>query len=190
VRKKWRDAILKELLKMKQSKVWRIIKRRDMNPGRECVKCKWVFNIKHDGTFRARSVACGYSQVLGVDFQESYSRAINDTVFHILIVCQILWGLIAVLLDVEVAFLNGDLDEVIYMECPKGLVGQEDEVVLLNKSMYGLLQAARQFFLKFCKTMKKVGFRQSQSEPCLFYKKMNDHMILMAIHVDDFYGIG
>jgi Reverse transcriptase (RNA-dependent DNA polymerase) len=141
-----------------------------MNPGRECIKCIWVFDIKHDGTFRASLVACGYSQVLGDNFQESYSRVINDTVFCILIVSQIIWGLIAVLLDVEIAFLNGNLDEVIYMECPKGLVGQEDEVVLLNESMYGLLQAARQFFLKFCKILKKEGFTQSQSEPCLPYK--------------------
>jgi Reverse transcriptase (RNA-dependent DNA polymerase) len=84
--------------------------------------------------------------------------------FHILIVCQIIWGLIAVLIDVEVAFFNGNLDEVICMECPKGLVRQEDAVVLLNKSMYGLIQAARQFFLKFCKILEKVGFTQSQSQ--------------------------
>jgi Reverse transcriptase (RNA-dependent DNA polymerase) len=87
-----------------------------MQPGRVCIKYKWVFDIKRDGTFRARLVACGYSQVPGVDFQESYSPVINDVVFRILIVCQIIWGLTAVLVDVEVAFLNGDLDEIIYME--------------------------------------------------------------------------
>jgi hypothetical protein len=71
VRKKRREAILKELLKMKQNKVWRIIQRSEMDAGRECIKCKWVFEIKRDETFRARLVACGYSQVPGVDFQES-----------------------------------------------------------------------------------------------------------------------
>jgi Reverse transcriptase (RNA-dependent DNA polymerase) len=78
-----------------------------------CIKYKWVFDIKRDGTFRARLVACGYSQVPGVDFQESYSPVINDVVFRILIVCQIIWGLTVILIDVEVAFLNGDLDEII-----------------------------------------------------------------------------
>jgi Reverse transcriptase (RNA-dependent DNA polymerase) len=81
-----------------------------------------VFDIKCNGTFRARLVACRYSQVPGVDFQESYSPAINDVVFQILIVCQIIWGLTAVLVDIEVEFLNGDLDGIIYMECPDGIV--------------------------------------------------------------------
>jgi Reverse transcriptase (RNA-dependent DNA polymerase) len=76
------------------------------------------------------------------------------------------------------------------MECPEGLVRQADEVVLLEKSMYGLVQAARQFFLKFCKILKAVGFKQSISEPCLFCKKVKNHMTLMAIHVDDCYVIG
>jgi Reverse transcriptase (RNA-dependent DNA polymerase) len=56
--------------------------------------------------------------------------------------------------------------------------------------MYGLVQAARQFFLKFCKVLKAVGFKQSVSEPCLFYKGEENQMILMAIHVDDCYVIG
>jgi hypothetical protein len=54
---------------------------------------------------------------------------INDVVFRILIVCQIIWGLSAVLIDVKVAFLNGNLDEIIYMECPDGIVREADEVV-------------------------------------------------------------
>jgi hypothetical protein len=54
---------------------------------------------------------------------------INDVVFWILIVCQIIWGLTVALVDVKVAFLNGDLDEIIYMECPDGIVLEADEVV-------------------------------------------------------------
>jgi Reverse transcriptase (RNA-dependent DNA polymerase) len=135
-------------------------------------------------------VACGYSQKPGVDFQESYSLVINDVVFRILIVLQMIWGLTAALLDVEVAFLNGELDEKIYMECPEGIVRQEDDMVLLLKSMYGLVQVARQFFLKFCKILKKIGFEQNRSDPFLFHKRVGDHMVLMAIHVNDCYVIG
>jgi Reverse transcriptase (RNA-dependent DNA polymerase) len=123
VQKKWRESNTKRALKNEMAYgVWRIIKRNEMDGGRECIKCKWVFEIKRDRTFRARLVACGYWQVPGVDFQESYRPVINDTVFRILIVCQVMWGLIAVLLDVEVAFLNGELEERIYMECPEGVV--------------------------------------------------------------------
>jgi hypothetical protein len=63
-------VITKELLKMKMNKVLMKIKRSQMQPGRVCIKYKWVFDIKRDGTFRARLVS-GYSQVPGVDFQES-----------------------------------------------------------------------------------------------------------------------
>jgi Reverse transcriptase (RNA-dependent DNA polymerase) len=149
LRKKWRGGIGKENTKMRENQVMKVIKRCKMEPGRDCIKYKWVFKIKRDGTFRARLVACRYSQVPGVDFKESYSPVINDVVFRILIVLQIVWGLTAALLDVEVAFLNGELEEKIYMECPEGIVRHKDDVEELLKSMYGLVQAARQFFLKF-----------------------------------------
>jgi Reverse transcriptase (RNA-dependent DNA polymerase) len=86
--------------------------------------------------------------------------------------------------DVEVVFLNGILDEIIYMECPDGSVCEADEVVRLNKSIYGLVQVARQFFLKFKSILISVGFTQCKAEPCLF-----NYMIMMMIHVDDCYMI-
>jgi Reverse transcriptase (RNA-dependent DNA polymerase) len=95
-----------------------------------------------------------------------------------------------VLIDVEAVFLNGDLDEIIYMECPDGIVCEADEVVRLNRSMYGLVQAARQFYLKFKPILISVGFTQCKAEPCLFFKTVNGVLIMMAIHVDDCYVIG
>jgi Reverse transcriptase (RNA-dependent DNA polymerase) len=189
-RKRWRGGIGKENSKMKENEVKLVMDQSKMEPGRACTKHKWVFEIKRDGTFRARLVACGYSKKTEVDFQESYSPVINDVVFRILIVLHIIWGLTAALLDVEVAFLNGELDEKIYMECPEGMVRQKNDVVPLLKPMYGLVQAARQFFVNFCKILKKVGFEPNKSEPCFFHKKVGDHMVLMAIHVDDCYVIG
>jgi Reverse transcriptase (RNA-dependent DNA polymerase) len=79
--------------------------------------------------------------------------------------------LIAVLADVEVAFLHGDLDETIYMESPEGLDHDNDEVFVLLKSMYGLVQAARQFNQKYSKILKEIGFTQRCAEPCLFLKR-------------------
>jgi hypothetical protein len=62
-----------------------------------CIKYKCVLDIKCDGTFCARLVACRYSQVPGLDFQESFTPVINNVLFQILIVCQVIWGLAAVL---------------------------------------------------------------------------------------------
>ena len=85
----WREAITKELTKMTQMKVWTKIKRSMMPPNRRCVKYKWILEIKRDGHFRARLVACGYSQVGGVDFTEVFSPVVNDTSFRLWLLCII-----------------------------------------------------------------------------------------------------
>jgi Reverse transcriptase (RNA-dependent DNA polymerase) len=72
-----------------------------MQPGRVCIKFRWVFEIKRDGTFRARLVACGYLQKPGVSFQESYSPVINDPVLRIIVIYEMVKRLIAVLLDIQ-----------------------------------------------------------------------------------------
>jgi Reverse transcriptase (RNA-dependent DNA polymerase) len=100
-RKLWREAIMMEFNKMMNYKVWDIVKRNVVPPGRKCVKSKWVFDIKRNGVFRARLVACGYSQVPGVDFQESYSPVINDAVFRMLLVLQLALCLKGVIIDIE-----------------------------------------------------------------------------------------
>ena len=69
----WRSAIRKEFRDMDARKVWRKGHRSDVPGNRRCVKCKWVFKIKRNRVFRARLVACGYSQIPGVDYTDSYS---------------------------------------------------------------------------------------------------------------------
>jgi Reverse transcriptase (RNA-dependent DNA polymerase) len=93
-------------------------------------------------------------------------------------------------MDVEAAFLNGDLEEEIYMDCPNGMTHFRDECLYLQKAIYGLVQAARQFFKKFIRIMTNIGFKQSVVEPCLLYKKDENGIVITAIHVDDCYMIG
>jgi hypothetical protein len=71
--KKWCEAIIKELTKMENHKVWKVIKRNEIPKERQCVKHKWVFEIKRNGVFRARLVACGYSQIPEQNDQLSHS---------------------------------------------------------------------------------------------------------------------
>ena len=145
--KKWHEAIIKELYKMENLKVWRKIKHVDIPKGQHCVKYKWIFEIKkRNGVFRARLVACGYSQVPGVDFTESHSPVINDVTVRILLILLILWKYMSMIVDVETVFLHGILGEgeEIYMDCPKGMVHSEDECLLLEKTIYGLVQSSHQ----------------------------------------------
>lgn len=190
-RSRWRIAINNELDKMKQYSVWQVVPRKTIPPNRRCVKHKWVFDIKRNGTFRARLVACGYTQIPGVDFTEAYSPVINDVAFRIMIIIQMVWKLSAKIIDVETAFLNGELEEQIYMDCPDGLEHDPNDCLLLTKALYGLVQSARQFFKKFVEILKSIGFVQSTAEPCLLVK--NDDKLgiaIIAIYVDDCYAIG
>jgi hypothetical protein len=93
-------------------------------------------------------VACGYSQVPGVDFTEFYSPAVNDVTIRILLVAEIVWKLVSRLIDVETALLHSELakGEEIFMECPDGMSHVEWECLMLLKTIYGLIQAARAFF--------------------------------------------
>ena len=69
-----------------ERKVWRVVKRASIQKGRRLVKLKWVFDIKRNGLFKVRLVACGYSQIPGVDFNKSYAPVISDVSWHLLFV--------------------------------------------------------------------------------------------------------
>ena len=187
---KWRDGIMKEFDKMDTYNVYTKVKRDSIPKGRKCVKCKWVFDIKRNGVFRARLVACGYSQQPGIDFTESYSPVINDSVFRCIIVIELLFRLVSKIIDIETAFLNGELEEEIYMDAPPGYNATADECVRLGKSLYGLVQSARQFFKKFSEVLKQLGMTQSNIEPCVFIQQTEIGMLIVAIYVDDCYVIG
>jgi len=176
---------------MKKRKVWRVIKRRQMPKGRRLVKCKWVFKIKRNGVFRARLVACGYSQIPGVDYSENYSPVIHDVSFRYMILMMLLHNLDAKIVDVETAFLYGELEEEIYMECPPGMRNvTNDDILLLLQCIYGLVQAARQYYKKVVKILKKIGFRGGDVDPCLFSRQNEKGICLIALYVDDNLMVG
>ena len=120
-RKKWREAITKELYCMKNKKFWRIIRKIDVQKDRRLIGCKWVFKIKKDGTYRARLVALGYSQVPGVVFTDNFTPVLNDVTFRVALTRMMMEDLNCMLMDVETAFLYGEIEEEIYMEVPVGM---------------------------------------------------------------------
>ena len=185
-REKWREAITKELTKMEEKGVWSKIKRSDMDEGRRCVKHKWVLEIKRSGRFRARLVACGYSQIPGVDFTETYSPVVNDITFRIALTLKVVYGMDSKVFDVETAFLHGELKEVIYMDCPLGFDHEEGECLRLEKSIYGLVQASCRYGKKFSDVLvKQLGFQRSDSDPCLFMRGEGDERLIILTYVDD-----
>jgi hypothetical protein len=94
---------------MEKKQVWEVMKKEDTPQDRRIITCKWIFKIKRNGVFRARLVACGYSHIPGVNSNESFAPVVNDMSFIIILATKLLWDLQASIVDVETAFLYGNL---------------------------------------------------------------------------------
>jgi hypothetical protein len=96
------------------------------------------------------------------------------------------------IVNVEKAFLHGDLEEgqEIYMNYPESLELEEDECLLLQKMIYGLVQSARQFFKKLLSCLKTFGFVGGAADPCLMTQKNSKGIVFIGIYVDDCYCCG
>jgi hypothetical protein len=189
-RGKWRDAIKNELHDMDKQQVWEIIKNEDIPEDRRTIKCKWIFKIKQNGIFGPRLVACGYSQIPGIDFNESFAPVINDVSFRIMLIAELFWNLEASIVNVETAFLHGELQEEIFMNIPEGISYDSKNCLMLTKTIYGLVQSAREFYKMLMSTLKFIGFKGNKSDPCLLSKWIQDGVIMIGIYVDDCLVIG
>jgi hypothetical protein len=193
----WWKAMKTEFENMDEKKVWDVYKRTDLPSGRKLIGNRWVYVLKDDGRYRARTVAKGFSQVPGKDFQENFAPVINDTTFHLVLALKALMNLKAGQFDIETAFLYGDLEEEIWMQLPEGYseyvyetkgvkIDSMTHCVRLKKALYGLVQAARQWWKKFKDVMKDLNYIPSQIDPCLFIKdKPNNKKAFVIIYVDD-----
>ena len=90
-------------------------------------------------------------------------------------------------MNVKTTFLNGSLEETIYMVQPKGFIamGQEKQVCKLQKSIYGLKQASRSWNIKFDQSIKSFEFVQSLDEPCVYKKSSGNVVVFLVLYVDD-----
>jgi len=189
-RQNWRVAIRKEYKDMIRRGVWDVVERNSIPEGRRLIVSKWVFKEKRDGRFRARLVCLGYSQIPGVDFSDNYAPVGNDITFRVIMVLRLMYNLHAVLLDVETAFLYGKLEEEIYMEIPTGFKEVytnpgNDKVLVLKMEMYGLVQAARQWFKRLSDVLITLGYNPCESDPCLMYRIDEEVLCIILMYVDD-----
>ena len=131
-----------------------------------------MFELKHDvddrvERFKARLVAKGYAQKYGIDYDEIFSPVVRFSSIRFLLAFTVQHGFPIHEIDVETAFLNGKLDEEIYMQQPEGYVkpGEEHLVCKLEKSLYGLKQLSRCCNKAFRERVEKVGFTQASADP-------------------------
>jgi Reverse transcriptase (RNA-dependent DNA polymerase) len=125
-------------------------------------------------------VACGYSQVPRVNFNDSFAPVVNNVSFRVLLIAKLVWKLKARIINVKTAFLHGDLKEEIFMETPPGMEASKDECLILKKTIYGLVQSARQFYMKLVEALKGYGFEGSPVDPCLWTRNSSSGFVMMA----------
>jgi len=188
----WVEAMEREMQAMSDYNVWELA---DLPENHKIVKCKWVFGVKGNEcgeavNYKARLVAKGFTQEYGVDYNETFSPVVNKTTLRVLFALAGKLNLSIDHLDVNTAFLNGELDEIIYMEQPEGFVNSKtpDKVCRLKKALYGLKQSPRVWHSKVEKELNELGYKRSKYDPCMFTKVKNgpNSFSAVALHVDDF----
>jgi hypothetical protein len=186
---KWLDAMKEELDSMASNEVWEPT---ELPEGQNTVDCKWVFKTKKDAKgsierFKARLVAKGFTQRPGIDYNETFSPVSSKDAFRIIMALVAHFNLELHQMDVKTAFLNGTLSEDVYMEQPKGFIeeGSEHLVCKLKRSLYGLKQASRQWYLKFDEVVTSFGFVENPFDECIYMKVCGSHFIILVLYVDD-----
>lgn len=179
-----------------ENETWIVVPRSRMPRGTNLIRGKWVFDDKRgeDGKilkFKARYVACGYSQKPGIDYGETFAGVVVVKTFRIMLVIlnedptfeMEHW-------DVKMAFTVAPLEETLYMAEPEGYeTGAKGEnVCLLKKSLYGLKQSARNWQKLLEKYFFDAGFSRSRADPCLYFKIVPAQgFCLITTHVDDIF---
>jgi hypothetical protein len=184
----WLMAMQEELNSFMRNEVWHLVPR----PNQNVVGTKWVFNNKHDEhgmviRNKARHVAKGYSQVEGLDFDETYAPVARLESIRILLAYATYHGFKLYQMDVQSAFLNGPIKEEVYVKQPPGFEDSEypNHVYKLSKTLYGLKKAPRAWYECLRDFLITNGFKVGKADPTLFTKTIAKDMFVCQIYVDD-----
>ncbi|GJZ33289.1 retrotransposon protein, putative, ty1-copia subclass [Tanacetum coccineum] len=191
---KWLNAIIVERQSMKDNKVWVLV---ELPPNGKTVSNKWLFKKKTDMdgavyTYKAHLVEKGYTQTPGIDYEETFSHVADIRAIRIIIAIVAYYDYEIWKMDVKTAFLNGYLNEEVYMEQPKGFVNPKypNRVCKLKHSIYGLKLASRQWNKRFDDEIKKFGFSQNADKPCVYLKASGSNVTFLILYVDDILIMG
>lgn len=160
---KWKNAVMEEMNTLIKNNTWDVV---TLLANQKVVACRWVFSVRHNTNgsverYKARLVVQGFTQTYGIDYEETFAPVakLNSIRVLIFLVVNLDWPLFQ--FDIKNAFLNGDLDEDIYMKMPFDFKQGAGYVIVckLKKFLYGLKQSPRAWFKKFSMTLNRVGYK-------------------------------
>ena len=185
----WINAMNEEIKSMKDNDVWDLV---PLPEGVKPIGCKWIFKTKRDSKgdverYKARLVAKGYTQKEGIYYKETFSPVSSKDSFRTIMALVAHFDLELHQMDVKTAFLNGDIDETIYMVQLENFVSGDTKrmVCKLKKSIYGLKQASRQWYYKFHQVIISSGFEMNMVDDCIYHKFSESKHISLVFYVDD-----
>jgi len=192
----WLAAMNKEIASLEAMGTWETS---PLPEGRKTVSCKWVYRVKRDadGTptrYKARLVARGFSQVHGLDYDETYAPVTRLETIRLLlgVAAEKDWEIRQI--DIKSAYLYGDLDEEIYMDAPPGYDVPEGHILHLRKALYSLKQAGRQWYKTLSASLKTFGLVQVTNDPHTFVAHRmvsgTRKTLILPVYVDDFIPMG
>ncbi|KAG3103454.1 Retrovirus-related Pol polyprotein from transposon TNT 1-94 [Phytophthora idaei] len=186
---KWKEACDSEYESLRKNDTWDVV---SLPTGRKAIGCRWVFCVKENQNgeierFKARLVTKGFSQKYGIDYDETFAPVAKFTSIRAVLSMAAKYGLKLHQMDVKTAFLNGVLDEDIYMAQPDGYVDEDhpDYVCKLKRSLYGLKQSPRMWNQTIDDFMLKIGLKKCESDHCVYIKRNDQEMIFVVLYVDD-----
>lgn len=186
----WMEPMLKELAVMKEKSVFRLVPRpRNKN----VVKSRWVFANKFDEngnivTRKARLVAKGFTQILGEDYDETYTSVARLESVRLVCAVAASLGLRLWQVDFVSAFLNSENSFEVYMEPPPGFDEGGDQVWLLLKTLYGTMQGAHDWAQTLERAYQGHGYYTSKADPQVRFKVVDNELTLTSTWTDDILG--
>ena len=193
---KWLVASTEEFEGLTEMGVWKLV---DHPNDRKTIKCRWTYMLKSNGHYKARLVVKAYTQIQGIDYEETFSLVVRYESIRYLLAHATLQDWEIETIDVKLAYLHGVLEEEIYMEQPEGFIakGEEDKVCILMHSLYRLKQAGQVWNRTFAHTIKrKLGFDTIHSDAGVYvlhhhHKRGDSEMdVILILYVDDLLVLG
>nr|CAE04585.2 OSJNBb0006N15.2 [Oryza sativa Japonica Group] len=185
----WINAMHEELENFERNKVWTLV---EPASGHNIIGIKWVFKNKQneDGLIvrnKARLVAQGFTQVEGLDFDETFAPVARIEAIRLLLAFAASKGFKLYQMDVKSAFLNGFIQEEVYVKQPPGFENPDfpNHVFKLSKALYGLKQAPRAWYDRLKNFFLAKGFTMGKVDKTLFVLKHGDNQLFVQIYVDD-----